>query len=174
MYELVGARRRRVLRLEGLERLASVRVFFYACQPQATHPAVVVQFRRAQLPFCLAALACTEPASIATSVSHRRPNVRYQRHQTRHLRPMYATAARHRPIMRTRRDCSPSAREPSLTRGRNEGLQRRRGGLPRPPGCCSWLLDAVDRSCLNARPLRDAPRRRSLKVLLARPSAGAE
>ena len=46
------------MRLEGLERLASVREFFYDCQPQATHAAVVVQFRRAQLPLCLAALAC--------------------------------------------------------------------------------------------------------------------
>ncbi len=164
-----------ILRLEGLERLASVREFFYACQPHKTHPAVEVHVRRAQLPVCLAALACTEPACFATSARHRRPNVRCQRHQARNLRPMYAAAAQHRPIVRTRRDCSPSAREPCLTRGR----ARRAKAAARWPaetsrGCRAEVL-LEERAFACTRDRSETRRgRRSLQVFIARPSAGAE
>ena len=130
----------------------------------------VVRVRRRQARGCLLRLAASL-ALFATSARHRRPNVRYQRHQTRHLRPMYAAAARHRPILRTRRDCSPSAREPSLTRGR----ARRTKAAARWPAETSGVLLVASR---RGKPLMlgraTAPRHNAArKVLRARPAAGA-
>jgi hypothetical protein len=163
------------LRLEGLERLASVREF-------STPASLIRRIQRSRyasdnvrLPLRLAAFTCTEPLHFATSVCHRRPNVPYQRHQTRRLRPMYAAAARHRPILRTRRDCSPSAREPCLTRGR----ARRAKAAARWPaetsrGCRAEVL-LEERAFACTRDHSETRRgRRSLQVFIARPSAGAE
>ena len=130
----------------------------------------MVRVRRRQARGCLLRLAASL-ALFATSARHRRPNVRYQRHQTRHLRPMYAAAARHRPILRTRRDCSPSAREPSLTRGR----ARRTKAAARWPAETSGVLLVASR---RGKPLMlgraTAPRHNAArKVLRARPAAGA-